>query len=410
MPWTDHAILWQVYPLGFTGAPVRPAGDNERALTHRLRHLEGWLDYAVELGTNVLLLGPIFASTSHGYDTVDHYAIDPRLGDDADFDALVAAARARGVQVVLDGVFNHVGDQHPAFRLAMERGPGSHEHDLFRWSGDHPYGFEGHATLPTLDHDNPDVVAWIADVMVHWLRRGIAGWRLDAAYAVPTRFWAAVVDRVKAEFADAWFLGEVIHGDYPAFVQDGHLDSVTQYELWKATWSSLKDGNFYELAWAQDRHNEFLDVFTPQTFVGNHDVDRLCSVLGPDLAKLAVVTLFTTGGVPSVYYGDEQGYTGAKRSGFSTDDDLRPVFPATPEQLSTLGAPMLRLHQDLIGMRRRHPWLVHARTEKVALDNRAFTYDAVGRQGQRLRVELALDPTPRARITEDGAEVFRYQA
>lgn len=407
--WTDHAIFWHVYPLGFTGAPVRPH-DDERVLTHRLRHLESWLDYAVELGSNALLLGPLFTATSHGYDTLDHFSIDPRLGDDADFDALVAAARARGVQIVLDGVFNHVGDQHPRVASAVAEGPHSPDGALFRWDGDQMAGFEGHGTLPELNHDNPAVADFVVDVMTHWLRRGIAGWRLDAAYTVPTGFWATVVDRVRAEFPDAWFLGEVIHGDYPSYVQQGHLDSVTQYELWKATWSSLKDGNFFELAHAFERHNEFLEVFVPQTFVGNHDVDRLCSVVGPDLAALAVVTLFTTGGIPSVYYGDEQGFTGTKQTGFSTDDDLRPMFPATPADLSPLGAPLLRLHQDLIGLRRRHPWLVSARTEQVALANRTFTYEAVGRGGERLRVELGLDPTPRARVTSGGSEEFRFIA
>ncbi|HEY6786209.1 MAG TPA: alpha-amylase family glycosyl hydrolase, partial [Trebonia sp.] len=108
VPWVERAIWWHVYPLGFTGAEraALPPGEPVR---HRLRHLARWLDYAVELGCNGLLLGPIFAAETHGYDTVDHFRIDPRLGDDEDFDALVAAARARGVRIALDGVFNHVG-------------------------------------------------------------------------------------------------------------------------------------------------------------------------------------------------------------------------------------------------------------------------------------------------------------
>ena len=112
--WADHAILWQVYPLGFTGAEpaALPAGVPVR---HRLRHLEAWLDYAVELGCNGLLLGPVFAAQTHGYDTTDHFRIDARLGDDDDFDALVAAAGQRGLRLILDGVFYHVGRGVPAF-------------------------------------------------------------------------------------------------------------------------------------------------------------------------------------------------------------------------------------------------------------------------------------------------------
>ena len=78
-------------------------------------------------------------------------------------------------------------------------------------------------------------------------------------------------------FPDAWIVGEVIHGDYPATVRAAGFDSVTQYELWKAIWSSLNDGNFHELDWALQRHNEFLDAFVPMTFVGNHDVTRIAS-------------------------------------------------------------------------------------------------------------------------------------
>ncbi len=105
--WVEHAVFWQIYPLGFTGAE---ADARDRAgVVHRLGHIKSWLDYAVELGASGLLLGPIFASSTHGYDTVDYFQIDPRLGDEADFDALIEAAHARGLRVVLDGVFNHVG-------------------------------------------------------------------------------------------------------------------------------------------------------------------------------------------------------------------------------------------------------------------------------------------------------------
>ncbi len=85
--WVEHAIFWHVYPLGFVGAEIRP--ERTAPLAHRLGRLTGWLDYAIELGASGLLLGPIFAAASHGYDTIDHFRIDPRLGDDADFDALI---------------------------------------------------------------------------------------------------------------------------------------------------------------------------------------------------------------------------------------------------------------------------------------------------------------------------------
>ena len=119
MNWAEHSIWWHVYPLGFTGAPVRPEMGPDAGATHRLRRLEPWLDYVIELGCNGLLLGPIFDSETHGYDTLDYYRIDPRLGDEGDFDRLVAACKERGIKLVLDGVFNHVGRGHPLFQRAI---------------------------------------------------------------------------------------------------------------------------------------------------------------------------------------------------------------------------------------------------------------------------------------------------
>ncbi|GAT65715.1 alpha-amylase [Planomonospora sphaerica] len=369
-PWAEHAIWWQVYPLGFTGAEATALPDGA-PVRHRLRHLEAWLDYAVELGCSGLQLGPVFASESHGYDTVDHFRIDPRLGDDADFDRLVSAARRRGLHVVLDGVFNHVGRGFEVFRRAgadpaaaawFRRAPGGADYDTF----------EGHHHLVALDHGEPAVLDHVVRVMDHWLGRGASGWRLDAAYAVPPRFWREVLDRVRPLHPGAWFVGEVIHGDYAGYVRDSGLDSVTQYELWKAIWSSINDGNLYELAWTLERHGELLPSFTPLTFAGNHDVTRLASRLDDDRhLGHALAVLFTVGGVPSVYYGDEQGMRGIKEDRAGGDDAVRPAFPGRPDELPGAGWPVHRLHRRLIGLRRRHPWLTGARTTLPHLSNRA---------------------------------------
>ncbi len=336
-----------------------------------------WLDYAVELGCSGLLLGPIFAAETHGYDTIDHFAVDRRLGDQADFDYLVAEAGQRGLRLVLDGVFNHVGRSFPMFQAALAGGPGSPAAQWFRRdkeSGDYET-FEGHDQLVALDHEEPEVLGYVVRAMTHWLDRGAAGWRLDAAYAVPPAFWAKALPRVRAAHPDAWFVGEVIHGDYAAYAAASGVDSVTQYELWKAIWSSLNDGNFFELAWALDRHNEILEAVTPQIFVGNHDVTRLASLLTDDRhIGHALAALFTVGGIPSVYYGDEQAWRGVKENRADGDDEIRPPFPAGPAELPPDGWPTYRLHQRLIGFRRRHPWLVRARTSVQHLTNEAFAF------------------------------------
>jgi cyclomaltodextrinase len=355
--WVEHAIWWQVYPLGFVGAyPGEPAPTADE---HRLRRLVEWLDHAVELGASGLALGPIFASHTHGYDTVDHFRIDPRLGDDADFDQLIAEAHRRGLRVLLDGVFNHAG---PDFAHS----------DWFTRRGNAFRSFEGHHGLLTLDHANPEVADHVVEVMTHWLQRGADGWRLDAAYAVPDHFWATVLPRVRHRFPDAWFVGEIIHGDYPARIKASTFDSVTQYELWKAIWSSLNDANFHELGWALKRHNEFLDTFVPMTFVGNHDVTRIASQLdNPGHLEHALVLLMTLGGTPSIYAGDEWGWTGIKEDRFGGDDAVRPEFPNTPNEPAN---PVTRLLQHLIGIRRRNPWLHTARTQTIALNNTQYVY------------------------------------
>jgi len=395
--WADHAILWQVYPLGFTGAEpaARPDGEPVR---HRLGQLESWLDYAVELGCNGLLLGPIFASQTHGYDTIDHFRIDPRLGDEGDFDALVAGADARGMRLILDGVFNHVGRRFPAFQAALNGGA---QAPAARWfkrtadGGDYAV-FEGHHQLVEFDHDEPAVLGYVIEVMNHWLGRGAGGWRLDAAYAVPPGFWAKVLPAVRASFPDAWFLGEMIHGDYAAYANEAGLDSITQYEVWKAIWSSLNDRNFHELDHALGRHNCFMEGELAQTFVGNHDVTRLATVLTDDRHfGHALAVLMCIGGVPSIYYGDEQGFRGLKEQREGGDDEIRPAFPAAPSELAPEGWRYYRLHQRLIGFRRRHPWLVRARTAAEYLTDSAMALRVAGSEpGQHALLLLNVGDDP----------------
>jgi glycosidase len=360
--WADHAIWWQVYPLGFTGADASA----QPGVVHRLGRLENWLDYAIEIGCSGLLLGPVFASETHGYDTVDHFRIDPRLGDDADFDRLVAQAKQRGLRIALDGVFHHVARSFDA------------PPEWFRRGADGSIDtFEGHDQLVALDHKQPAVAQYVRDVLCHWLDRGVDAWRLDVAYAVPPEFWRSVLPR--EQYPHAWYFGEVIHGDYAEYVASSGLDSVTQYELWKAIWSSLNDGNFFELSYALGRHDALLDTFVPQTFVGNHDVTRIATRL-EDERHLghALAILFAVGGVPSIYSGDEQAFRGLKEDRVGGDDAIRPEFPETPAELASVGLPTYRLHQRLIGVRRRNAWLTRARTTVEHLTNQTVALRSTG--------------------------------
>ena len=424
--WSKWAIGWHVYPLGFVGAPIREK-DRGAAPVNRIRKLIDWLPYVQELGLNVLQLAPVFESTSHGYDTEDYYRIDSRLGTEEDMKAVIEAAHERGIKVLFDGVFNHIGAEAPALKTAKEN-PDSEEAQLFAFT--HSDGdmtapvFEGHESLVEFDHTSDATVDFVVNVMNYWLARGIDGWRLDAAYAVDPQFWHKVLPRVRAEHPHAFIYGEVIHGDYAEIVSVSGMDSVTEYELWKATWSALKEENFFELDWTLKRHDTFAESFVPVTFVGNHDVSRIATQVGADKAVLAATVLFTVAGVPLVYYGDEQGYTGLKEERIGGDDQIRPVFPDSPEELSTLGADLYRAYQQLVAVRRRFPWLHSARGETDDLRNGFLRYrvtatdaalvddaaEALGETGASgempsLVVELNLENGATSAVIRDGDHV-----
>ncbi len=412
-----QVVWWHVYPLGFLGATIRPDGSAIRpdgagapadvTPARTLASLIPWLDYATDLGFDGLLLGPIFRSSSHGYDTLDHMAIDPRLGTEADFDALASACAARGMHLALDGVFNHVGDQHPWVLDALANGPDSPGAKRVRI--DHSadgtpsaHVFEGHGGLITLRHDAEEVRAYTAEVMTHWLDRGATSWRLDAAYAVPNDFWADVLGRTRATHPDAWFLAEVIHGDYAGIAAASAVDSVTQYELWKSLWSSISNRNFFELDWTLARHLEFCETFTPSTFVGNHDVTRIASQVGIDGAIAALWLLMTLPGTPFVYYGDEVGALGVKEDRVGGDDAVRPEYPPTPPPgwaSDADAARVLAAHREAIDLRRNNPWLTRSSVTVELLENTRITYVVSGaNDGESLRVDADLSGAPRVTV------------
>ncbi|MFN8098839.1 MAG: alpha-amylase family glycosyl hydrolase [Dermatophilaceae bacterium] len=404
--WADSVIWWHCYPLRFVGAEREGIAHVE----HRLPRIAGWFDYVIELGANGVILAPVFASRTHGYDTLDHYRIDNRLGDDADADTVIAAARERGIRLLLDGVFNHVSENHEIVRRALADGPDSAAGAWIRWVDGYPRGFEGNLDLVELDLAHPPVQDYVAGVMTHWLDRGIDGWRLDAAYAAGPDVWRPIVDRVRAAHPECWIVAEVIHGDYIDFVARSGVDSVTQYELWKAIWSSLNEANFWELAHALGRHAGFDAAFRPLTFVGNHDVTRIATKLA-DARHLALATalLLTLPGVPSIYAGDEQAFTGEKTDGSTGDDAVRPPFPATPAQLLPFGRPVFEEHQRLIHVRRTHPWLVGAALEVTHLANETIVVELRGAAdgGSAGRIAVALNSSDAAVDVPVGAGSVR---
>ena len=194
---------------------------------------------------------------------------------------------------------------------------------------------------------------------------------------------------MREQFPGAWFVGEVIHGDYVAYVEESGLDSLTQYELWKAIRNSIEERNWFELAWSLQRHDEFAAAFLPLTFLGNHDVTRVASAItDPRHLSHAVAVLFFVAGAPVVYSGDERGLTGTKEDREGGDDAVRPQFPRSPTDWPR--TEVFHRYQEVISFRRRHPWLARARVTATELSNEAVLLTATGADGEHATLALNL--------------------
>jgi cyclomaltodextrinase len=382
--WAREAIFYHIYPLGFLGAP--PQNDPEGEPVPRLADLRKWYDHIAGLGVNAIYFGPLFESVRHGYDTTDYFQIDRRLGDVALFRQIVGELHERGIRVILDGVFNHTGREFFAFRDIREHGQDSRYAGWYHvdWSGESSYqdGFayecwEGHQSLPRLNLDNPDVRQYIFEVCRMWLGDvGVDGWRLDVAYEISPDFWWEFRRECKRINPDCLLLGEMIYGDYRTWVAPDLLDSGTDYQLYKAFWSSLNDANLWELKYALERayHSE-VGVFGELTllnFLGNHDVTRILSKLeDPRHIYVALIMLFTVPGIPCLYYGDEIGLTGRKEEG---DQALRrPMLPPDaewPEQSGHLYREMARM----VALRKRLPVLSYGRFAALEVTDTQFSF------------------------------------
>ncbi len=337
MAWYDEAIFYHIYPLGLTGAPKENAyGEPE----HRLNTLLPWIDHIKSIGCNAIYIGPLFESVGHGYETTDYKKLDSRLGDNQDLKNFVAECHKKDIKVIFDGVFNHTGRDFFAFKDIKEKREGSQYRDWYcnvNFGGNNEYndGFcyenwGGYNLLVKLNQRNPAVKDYICDVVRFWVSEfDVDGIRLDAADVLDFDFMKAlrhVANQVKPDF---WLMGEVIHGDYSRWVNEGTLHSVTNYQLHKALYSGNNDHNFFEIAHTVKRLYEMgssnPNGFKLYNFVDNHDVERIYTKLNNKAHFTPVhILMYTLPGIPSLYYGSEFGIEGKKEK-FS-DASLRPAL------------------------------------------------------------------------------------
>ena len=289
--WYDDAIFYHMYPLGMAGAEKRNTLEKTE---HRFDELKKWIPHIEEIGCNAIYIGPLFESSTHGYDTRDYKTVDRRLGDNQDFKEFVQEAHRRDIRVIVDGVFNHTGREFFAFldiQRNRERSPYCSWYKGIHFGWDTPYhdgfGYEAWRNcfeLVNLNLREPAVKQYLFDVIRFWIQEfDIDGIRLDSADCLDFDFMKEMRRMTEAEKQDFWLMGEIIHGDYARWANDETLHSVTNYELHKGLYSGHNDHNYFEIAHTIRRQfDENGGIYRGRklySFVDNHDVDRIYSKL-----------------------------------------------------------------------------------------------------------------------------------
>ena len=385
MAWYDEAVFYHIYPLGLTGAPKQnPYGAPE----HRLNGLIPWISHIKEIGCNALYIGPLFESVGHGYETTDYKKLDSRLGDNKDLADFVKECHSQEIKVIFDGVFNHTGRDFFAFKDIMEKREGSQYRDWYcnvNFGGNNEYndGFSydnwgGYNLLVKLNQRNPAVRDYICDVIRFWVKEfDIDGIRLDAADVLDFDFMKALRATANDVKDDFWLMGEVIHGDYTRWVNEGTLHSVTNYQLHKALYSGHNDHNYFEIAHTVKRLYEMggsrPDGLKLYNFVDNHDVERIYTKLNNKAHFAPVhILMYTLPGVPSIYYGSEFAIEG-KKERFS-DDSLRPALNLADYKDAVKNNPYTALIAALGKIRQNSKALSYGDFKELILTNRQYAF------------------------------------
>ena len=335
--WAYESVFYQIYPLGFCGAPFENDGVSES----RILKVKEWIPHLEQLGVNAIYFSPLFESDTHGYNARDYRSIDVRLGTNEDFKEVCTALHKAGIRVVLDGVFNHAGRGFFAFQDVVQNRENSRYRDWFHidFNGNSNYndglwyeGWEGNYDLVKLNLRNEEVIQYLLESIDLWVKEwDIDGLRLDVAYCLDHDFVRRLRSHCDSLKEDFFLVGEMLHGDYNQLVNDAMLHSATNYECYKGLHSSFNSMNMFEI------NNSLLRQFGPEnwtlykgkhllSFVDNHDVSRIATILG-NASHLPLIYALAFGmpGIPCVYYGSEWGTEGDKKNG---DPSLRPSFDA----------------------------------------------------------------------------------
>jgi cyclomaltodextrinase / maltogenic alpha-amylase / neopullulanase len=310
------------------------------------------LDYVRELGADVLYLNPIhLAYTNHKYDALDYLQVSPEYGTRADVKQLAADVHQRGMKLVLDGVFNHMGRNAPIFKQA-EADPRSPYRDWFFLGPQFKSGVRGWATvpnLPELNLENPKVRDYVwggSDSVVRsYLRDGVDGWRLDVAFDIGFVFLQQLTDAAHAEKPGSLVVGEI--ANYPKEWSpsvDGVLNFNLRHILLRTADGRLDAPTASRMIARMIADTGVEPMLKSWTYLDNHDTERLATTLPDERRRRLALTLqFTLPGSPNLYYGSEVGMAGGQ------DPEMRAPMRW---DLVAAGHPQLTLTKQLIALHR----------------------------------------------------------
>ncbi len=380
--WFDESIFYQIYPLGFCGAERE---NDFGEIRHRFDKIEAEISRLKAMGIGAVLFNPLFESERHGYDTVDFYKIDRRLGTNDEFRALVQKFHDAGIRVVLDGVFNHVGRAFAPFQEVLKRRENTDYRFWFNinFYGNSPYNdgldyenWEGHAELVKLRLDNCDVQNYLMNAVRFWIDEfQIDGLRLDVCYLLPPWFMELLRRTVREKREDFYLVGEVIHcGNFQNNLSPERLNSITNYECFKGMISSFNSNNLFEIESSLTRlfSEQPWSLYTGKrmlNFVDNHDVLRAYTALVEKRNLLNLYTLlFTIPGMPCIYYGSEFGQEGDK-----SDNDYR-LRPCIDDVDKSKHGELVEHITRLSKIRSQSKALCYGSYKKATIMNKNFSF------------------------------------
>lgn len=334
--WAKSAVVYQIFPTRFATTekvdkklwykePIEWDDDLHGNLAGITEHIP----YLKELGIDVIYMTPIFRSnSSHKYDTIDYYTVDPSLGDEMELHRLVDTAHSNGMRVMLDGVFNHTSPDFFAFKDIIKNGRNSRYYDWYYMdSEDVSFGsrtekpsFQSFAYvgfMPKLNLKNPEAAKYVTDVACHYIKDfGIDGFRLDVGDEIGHSFWKQFRRAVKAVNPDALLVGEIWHMAAD-FLQGDEWDSVMNYAFYKNIGQMICDGSVSPSEFVSQQsvlNGQYHSAVIPVLWnlIDSHDTSRFLWRAGGDRRKLSLAAAFQMllPGTPFIYYGDEVAMSG----------------------------------------------------------------------------------------------------